>query len=123
LSTIAISPVIGIGSISSDLSLKTGCAGSVPAYRGFHPHSLHGNSYAFIKETDGWLYDIQEKQAWTDDPISEFASSGGYYFSSARLALDVFEEMVTRQFTVGGEFYVSLAYKLLVERARGSCGL
>ncbi len=97
--------------------LETGCAGSVPAYRGFHPHSLHGNSYAFIKETDGWLYDIQEKQAWTDDPISEFASSGGYYFSSARLALDVFEEMVTRQLTVGGEFYVSLAYKLLVERA------
>ncbi len=96
--------------------LETGCAGSVPAYRGFHPHSLHGNSYAFIKEMDGWLCDIQEKQPWTDDPISEFASSGGYYFSSGRLAMDVFEEMVTRQLTVGGEFYVSLAYKLLAER-------
>ena len=28
---------------------ETACAGAVPAYRGFHPHSLHGNSYAFIK--------------------------------------------------------------------------
>lgn len=97
--------------------VETGCAGAVPAYRGFHPHSLHGNSYAFIRETGGWLTDIQEKQSWTGDPMSEFASSGGYYFSSGRLALDVMDEVVARQLTVGGEFYVSLAYKVLAERA------
>lgn len=95
---------------------ETGCAAAVPAYRGFHPHSLHGNSYAFIRESGGWLTDIQEKQPWTDDPISEFASSGGYYFSSGRLGLDAMDEVVERQLRVADEYYVSLACKVLAER-------
>jgi NDP-sugar pyrophosphorylase family protein len=92
------------------------CDGAVPAYRGFHPHSLHGNNYAFIRESGGWLRDIQEKQPWTDDRMSEFASSGGYYFSSGELALDLFDEVVERDLNVGGEYYVSLAHKVLAER-------
>jgi NDP-sugar pyrophosphorylase family protein len=95
---------------------ETECAGAVPAYRGFHPHSLHGNNYAFIRESGGWLSDIQEKQPWTDDPISEFASSGGYYFATGKLGLDLFDEVVESDLRVGGEFYVSLAYKILAER-------
>ena len=95
---------------------ETECDGAVPAYRGFHPHSLHGNNYAFIRETGGWLTDIQEKQPWTDDRMSEFASSGGYYFGTGQLGLDSFDEAVERDLRVGGEFYVSLAYKVLAER-------
>lgn len=95
---------------------ETGCDGAVPAYRGFHPHSLHGNNYAFIRETGRWLTDIQEKQPWTHDRMSEFASSGGYYFSSGQLGLDLFDDVVERDLNVGGEFYVSLAYKVLAER-------
>ncbi|MGD9810400.1 MAG: hypothetical protein AB7U35_03585 [Sphingobium sp.] len=89
---------------------------AVPAYRGFHPHSLHGNSYAFIREKDGWLTDIQEKQAWTDDPMSEYASSGGYWFASGALCLSAFEEVLERDLNVNNEYYVSLAYKVLAER-------
>ena len=91
----------------------TACDGAVPAYRGFHPHSLHGNSYAFIQETGLWLTDIQEKQAWTDDPMSEFASSGGYYFRSGALALETLEAQVAQNLTVNDEYYVSLAYKVM----------
>ncbi|TFU01521.1 hypothetical protein EUV02_13635 [Polymorphobacter arshaanensis] len=95
---------------------ETACAGAVPAYRGFHPHSLHGNSYAFIKETGGWLTDIQEKQAWTDDPMSEYASSGGYYFDSGARALEMLDAQVAEELRVNNEFYVSLAYKVMAAR-------
>ena len=35
--------------------------GCIPAYKGFHPHSLAGNNYAFIREKNGWMTKIQEK--------------------------------------------------------------
>jgi len=31
----------------------TACAGAIPAYKGFHPHTLGTTNYAYIKEIDG----------------------------------------------------------------------
>lgn len=96
---------------------ETGCAGAVPAYRGFHPHSLGSTFYAYIREQGLWLQDIQEKQPWTDHPIDEYASTGGYYFESGALCLGAFEEVLARDLSVNGEYYVSLACKVLAQRA------
>lgn len=95
---------------------KLGCAGAVPAYRGFHPHTLGTTNYAYMRETDGWMLDIQEKQPYTDNRMQEYASSGTYYFSSGQLMLEAFEETVARDLSVNGEYYVSLAYKPLLAR-------
>jgi NDP-sugar pyrophosphorylase family protein len=95
---------------------ETGCGGAIPAYRGFHPHSLGSTFYAYIQQTDLWLSDIQEKKPFTDQPINEFASSGGYYFRTGSLLLDVFDEVLDRDLNVNGEYYVSLAYKVMAER-------
>jgi NDP-sugar pyrophosphorylase family protein len=96
-----------------------GCDGAIPAYRGFHPHSLGTTNYAYMRESDGWVLDIQEKQPYTNNRMEEYASSGTYYFASGRLTLDAFRRTVERDLTVGGEFYVSLAYKpLLADNAR-----
>jgi NDP-sugar pyrophosphorylase family protein len=95
---------------------ETGCAGAVPAYRGFHPHSLGSTFYAYMRDDRGWMLDIQEKQPFTNDPQQEYASSGTYYFASGDLCLDLFREVVARDLTVGGEYYVSLACKVLAER-------
>ena len=95
---------------------ETRCRGAVPAYRGFHPHSLGSTFYAYVKQRDLWLTDIQEKQPWTDNPIEEYASSGGYYFDSGSLCLSAFDEVIERDLNVNGEYYVSLAYKVLAER-------
>ncbi|MFT5644015.1 MAG: NDP-sugar pyrophosphorylase family protein [Janthinobacterium sp.] len=92
----------------------SGCAGAIPAYRGFHPHTLGSTNYAYLKVTDGWVTDIAEKQPFTDDRMSEFASSGSYYFASARLMLDALRHCVAQDWQVGGEYYVSLAYKALL---------
>ena len=96
---------------------ETACAGAIPACRGFHPHSLGNTHYAYLRETAGWVEDIQEKKPYTDNRMQEFASSGTYYFASARIMGTAFQAIVEQDLRVGGEYYVSLAYKpLFAER-------
>jgi len=95
---------------------KVSCAGAIPAYRGFHPHSLGTTNYAYIREKNGRVLDIQEKRPFTDHRMDEYASSGTYFFSSARIMLDALRSMVSQNLNVGGEYYVSLAYKSLLAK-------
>lgn len=104
---------------------ETACASAIPAYKGFHPHTLGTTNYAYIKEAGGenakpvngddvhgvWALDIQEKQPYTDNRMEEFASSGTYYFASAKIMSDAFKQTMDQNIHVGGEYYVSLAYK------------
>lgn len=92
----------------------TQCAGAIPAYKGFHPHSLGNTNYAYMRERNGWVEDIQEKQPYTKNRLEEYASSGTYYFSSARRMSQAFSAVVEQNLHVGGEYYVSLAYKPLL---------
>ena len=57
---------------------ETACSGAIPAYKGFHPHSLGSTNYAYIREEDGWVQDIQEKRSYTNNRMGEYASSGTY---------------------------------------------
>ena len=66
------------------------CAGAIPAYKGFHPHSLGNTNYAYMHELNGWVQDIQEKQPYTNNRMEEFASSGTYYFASAQVMSQAF---------------------------------
>lgn len=93
---------------------KTACKGAIPAYRGFHPHTLGTTNYAYMKEDNGWVEDIQEKQPYTDNRMEEYASSGTYYFDSGLTMKNAFDETIEQELMVGGEYYVSLAYKPLL---------
>jgi len=93
---------------------QSGCAGAIPAYKGFHPHSLGSTNYAYMRENAGWVEDIQEKQPYTSNRMEEFASSGTYYFASARIMSEAFRQAMEQDLNVGGEYYVSLAYKTLL---------
>lgn len=95
-----------------------GCKGALPAYKGFHPHSLGNTNYAYLQEEDGWVKDIQEKQPYTDNRMDEYASSGTYYFSSAKTMIEEFDEIIEAKMDLGGEYYVSLAYKRLSKKSR-----
>ncbi|CRY55553.1 CTP:phosphocholine cytidylyltransferase involved in choline phosphorylation for cell surface LPS epitopes [Yersinia intermedia] len=92
----------------------TACTGAIPAYKGFHPHTLGSTNYAYIKEHNGRISDIQEKQPYTDNRMEEYASSGTYYFSSAKIMSEAFRRTIDQQLNIGGEYYVSLAYKPLL---------
>ncbi len=93
---------------------KSRCDGAIPAYKGFHPHSLGSTNYAYMREDNGWVLDIQEKQPYTDNRMDEYASSGTYYFASGQLMLDTFSAIKLQDLNVGGEYYVSLAYKSML---------
>lgn len=94
------------------------CDGAIPAYRGFHPHSLGTTNYAYMRTQNAWVLDIQEKQPYTDNRMSEYASSGTYYFATGQLMLDSFGLSRERDLNIGGEYYVSLAYKSIIESGR-----
>lgn len=91
------------------------CDGCIPAYRGFHPHSLNSTYYAYMREKNGWVTDIQEKKPFTNNPMCEFASSGTYYFYSGNQLIHYFREAIKRDLSVDGEYYVSLVYRTMIE--------
>jgi len=90
-------------------------SGSIPAYKGFHPHSLGSTNYAYIKESNGHVLDIQEKKPFTNNRMNEFASSGTYFFETAKLMFEAFDYVINENLEINGEFYVSLAYKFLLK--------
>lgn len=98
--------------------VETDSDGCIPAYRGFHPHSLGSTFYAYMKQTGLWMDNIQEKQPWTDKPTDEYASSGTYYFRTGELCLAAFDEQVRQGLDVNGEFYVSLANRILKQMGK-----
>lgn len=93
---------------------ETNCDGAIPAYKGFHPHSLGSTFYAYMQHEGLWLKDIQEKTPYTDNPMDEYASSGTYFFRTGELCLEAFERQVAESLSVNGEYYASLAYKVLL---------
>ena len=90
-------------------------AGSIACYRGFHPHSLRSTNYAYVREREGRVQEVREKMPFTEDPTSEFASSGTYYFESASLLADALEYQFDNDLSVGGEFFTSLAFRFLLD--------
>ena len=97
---------------------ETGCDGAIPAYRGFHPHSLGSTNYAYLRETGGWVSDIREKTPFTHHRMKEYASSGTYYFANARLMDSALKTSMERGLSVGGEYYMSLVYKPMLEEGK-----
>lgn len=89
--------------------------GAIPAYRGFHPHSLGSTNYAYMKDVNYRLQDIQEKEPFTDNRMQEFASSGTYYFKSAELMYQAFDWVVDHNVHVNNEYYISVAYQYLLK--------
>ena len=98
-----------------DFVANSACIGAIPAYKGFHPHTLGSTNYAYMRESSGWVQDVQEKQPYTDNRMEEFASSGTYYFASGKIMSEAFRLTMDQDLSVGGEFYVSLSYKLLLK--------
>lgn len=94
---------------------ETACDGALPAYRGFHPHSLGTTNYAHLRERDGWVSDIREKQPWTANRMAEYASSGTYYFRTGEIMRTALKAQMARELTVDGEYYVSLSYKPMLD--------
>jgi len=89
--------------------------GVIPCYKGFHPHTLWSNYYAYVKEKKSIAIDIQEKEPFTNSPTDEFASSGTYYFKTGKLVKKYFQKCVDLSLLVNNEYYVSMTYKPMMQ--------
>lgn len=83
-------------------------AGGIACYRGFHPHHLGPDCYAYVK-TEG-EFEVREKQPFTDNKLEEWASSGAYYFRTGR---EMKEALPKTDVSPNGEQYVSMTYNHL----------
>lgn len=91
--------------------------GAIACYRGFHPHMLGTDNYAFLKETEEgsrWMREIQEKKPFTNNRMQEYASNGTYYFKTGSIMKKYFQELMNTKQTINNEYYVSMVYNLLV---------
>ena len=93
---------------------QVNCDGCIPSYKGFHPHSLGNTNYAYLKEIDNKVKEIQEKRPYTNNRMNEFASSGTYYFAKGRYIKKYFDEAIQEGLNTKGEYYCSLVYNLMI---------
>lgn len=89
--------------------------GVIACYKSFHPHMLGSDNYAFVRETNMWLDEIQEKKPFTQNKMNEYASNGTYYFKSGLVLKKYFQKLMDLDISTNGEFYVSMVYNLLKE--------
>lgn len=93
---------------------ETGCDGCVVCYTGFHPHMLGSDNYAFCKTEGNRIVEIREKQPFTDNKMSEFASTGTYYFKKGSYIKKYFKQLIDEDLNINDEYYVSLVHNLLI---------
>ena len=90
--------------------------GCVICYTGFHPHMLGSDNYAFCRtDENNKILEVREKQPFTDDKMSEFASAGNYYFKKGSYVKKYFKQLMDEDININGEYYVSLIYNLMVQ--------
>jgi len=87
--------------------------GAIAAYKGFHPHMLGSDNYAFIRDKDRWMLQIKEKEPFTNNRMAEYASDGTYYFRKGAFVKKYFKQLIEKDINVNGEYYVSLVFNLL----------
>ncbi len=87
--------------------------GAIACYKGFHPHMLGTDNYAFIKEKNNYMIEIQEKKPFTNNKMDEYASNGTYYFKSGYILKKYFQKLIDLNLSINNEFYVSMVYNLM----------
>ena len=92
--------------------------GGIACYKGFHPHMLGNDNYAFLKEIENgnlWMDKIQEKKPFTTNRMNEYASNGTYYFKNGTIVKKYFKKLMDLDININNEYYVSMVYNLLRE--------
>lgn len=90
--------------------------GCILTHSGLHPHTLNSTKMAFLKTNGILMEEIKEKECYTNNPMDEHASTGVYYFGSGKIMKDCFKESIDRDINHNGEYYVTLAYNMIVEK-------
>lgn len=88
--------------------------GGIACYRGFHPHHLGPDYYAYVRtDENNNVQEVREKQPFTNNKQTEWASSGAYYFRNGSTMKHTLQTLQSSVPTINGEHYVSTAYNHL----------
>lgn len=93
----------------------TNCDACFVVYKGYHPHYLNPNTYAYCKTEDDKIIDIKEKGSFTYQRENEYASTGGHYIKKAGLLKKALKMQFQNQLIAQGEYYLSLAFQALLK--------
>lgn len=93
------------------------CSGVIASHTGWHPHRIYNCSFAYMRTDQDNVLEIKEKSYFTNDPMNEPASSGIYYYKSGHILKKYLDELVSMGIRVNNEFYVTMAYNLLIRDA------
>lgn len=88
--------------------------GIISAYKGFHPHMLFGDNYAFLRMDGTKVVEVREKESFTSNKMDEYASNGTYYFRRGAFVKKYFKALMDAGIQKNGEYYVSLVYNLMI---------
>lgn len=88
--------------------------GIIVAYKGFHPHMLFADNYAFLRMNGHKVTEVREKESFTSNKMEEYASNGTYYFRRGFYVKKYFKELIEKGINKNGEYYVSLVYNLMI---------
>ena len=92
--------------------------GVILSYKGFHPHMLFKDNYAFLQMENDLVSLVREKEPFTDNPMNEYASNGAYYFKKGKYIKEYFTKAMSKGYSKNGEFYVSLVYNAMIEEGK-----
>ncbi len=74
---------------------------------------LSGDNYAVCYQKDAVVTEVREKEP-IKDRFAEYVSTGTYYFKSGAILKKYFQELISLDINIKGEYYVSLVYNLMV---------
>jgi len=94
---------------------KAGASGAIACYRGFHPHMLGSDHYAYVKNVDKKALRVSEKKPFTSNKMGEYASNGTYYFKTGAIMKKYFNQLLESGETIKDEYYVSMTYNAMIE--------
>jgi NDP-sugar pyrophosphorylase family protein len=91
------------------------CDSCLVSYRGFHAHYINPQTYAYARLVNSRVVEVKEKGSFTDDREQEHASSGAYYFKTARQLKAALDYQIKKDISLNGEYYTSLTVQALLD--------
>jgi NDP-sugar pyrophosphorylase family protein len=89
--------------------------GSIVSHINFHPHRINNQYFAYLKVDNNKVLQIKEKSYFTDDPDSEYASGGIYFFKKGSYVKKYFQHIIDIDDKINNEFYVTLVYNHMIK--------
>ena len=91
---------------------STSPAGSIVSFKGLQPSSLGSTMFAYLRVFGNQVLQVREKASFTENRMSEFASTGIYYFANWKTYVNAFKNL-NNELPNTSERYVSLLFNYI----------